>query len=79
MLEAEVKQPSEEKASTGIEQVLRELVTRALRDCSDISALALGDEQGLPMVDATRNRAPVMTLRRWQRCRIVQPRPHPRQ
>lgn len=47
--------------TVGIEDVLKELVRRALRDSSDIMSAAVGDQQGLPIVNATKGNVPVMT------------------
>lgn len=47
--------------TVGIEDVLKDLVRRALRDSPDLMSIAVGDQQGLPIVNATKGSVPVMT------------------
>lgn len=47
--------------TVGIEDVLKDLVRRALRDSPDVMSIAVGDQQGLPIVNATKGSVPVMT------------------
>jgi len=51
----------EREQAIGIEEILKELVRRALRDCVDIASVAVGDASGLPIVNATKGKVPVMT------------------
>jgi predicted regulator of Ras-like GTPase activity (Roadblock/LC7/MglB family) len=52
---------SETSMSVGIEDVLKELVRGALRESSDVMSMAIGDQQGLPIVNSTKGNMPVMT------------------
>lgn len=47
-------------ATVGMQEVLTELVRTALRDSADVLSIAIGDHQGLPIINATRGTVPVM-------------------
>lgn len=49
------------ESAFGIEEILKELVRRALRDCADVLSIAVGDGSGLPIINATKGKVPVMT------------------
>ncbi len=55
-------QTGESVKAVGIDAVLAELVRASLEQSSDILALAIGDHQGLPILDATKGKVSVMTF-----------------
>lgn len=61
MMQRSAEEALPAQMTVGIEDVLKDLVRRALRDSPDVLSIAVGDHQGLPIVNATKGTVPVMT------------------
>lgn len=53
--------PGEPQTALSVEDILKELVRGAFRQCADIASIAVGDASGLPIINATKGSVPVMT------------------
>lgn len=60
MMRSKTIEPEQVEA-IGIQDILTHLVRKALRDSPDVLSVAIGDRQGLPMINATKGSVPVMT------------------
>lgn len=56
----ESPRPTRSGTTPTIEDALKRLIRRAIGDTPEIESLALGDDQGLPIIDATGGAIPVM-------------------
>lgn len=61
MIRSQVEAASESQTALGIEDILKEAVRGAFRQCADIASVAVGDASGLPIVNATKGKVPVMS------------------